>query len=310
MSTELFNESQSELTDLQLEQKSLEDFLNPQKRKEIKIVAEGDSWFSFGAGIFKIQKDILHHLKKRGFALRRQKNNFAKAGDTLENMVYGSEFDINENLRTVTNCGPESFDAVISAVQAFKPKWMLFSAGGNDILGEEMAAFLNHRSAYDNPFKEDDFRNHVNGPMKKAIKRFIVEVSIANEDVEILMDGYDFPIPNGKPIKIAGKKILGPWILNNMGKKGITDKNEQKAILKKIVDIFNEMLIGLDTEIDNFHHIDLRGKFDNENEWHDEMHLLSDGFKEAADAYYEKMEEIIGEETPLENMITEEVGQN
>lgn len=48
-----------------------------------KIVAEGDSWFDYFPGT-----DFIDCLRKHhGYYLEK---NYAKAGDTLENMIYGT----------------------------------------------------------------------------------------------------------------------------------------------------------------------------------------------------------------------------
>lgn len=48
-----------------------------------KIVAEGDSWFDYFPGT-----DLIDCLRKHhGYYLEK---NYAKAGDTLENMIYGT----------------------------------------------------------------------------------------------------------------------------------------------------------------------------------------------------------------------------
>ena len=50
-----------------------------------KLVAEGDSWFNYLPGIDVIDCLRYHH----GYSIK----NYAKAGDTLENMIYGTEIN-------------------------------------------------------------------------------------------------------------------------------------------------------------------------------------------------------------------------
>lgn len=54
-------------------------------------MAEGDSWFDY-----PVRLDILDHLKRD---YRYEIFKVAEAGDTLENMVYGTEFESNFSRR-------------------------------------------------------------------------------------------------------------------------------------------------------------------------------------------------------------------
>ena len=62
----------------------------------------------------------------------------AQAGDTLENMVYGTEVD--------DNFLPEKsqFEKALRLIDKYQPDFFLFSGGGNDIAATELVTFLNH----------------------------------------------------------------------------------------------------------------------------------------------------------------------
>ncbi len=278
---------------LEQEKVNLENFANlsilsPTIPKDRKVIAEGDSWFDY-----PLQKDIIDHLRQMGYALYRR-NNLARYGDTLENMVFGTDFTINKNERYVENHGPRSLDATLSAIATYKPRFVLFSAGGNDIVGEEMIRFLNHVRSGHELFKRDEFVRHVNVSMKNAIERFITEVHRVDPNIDILMDGYDYPIPNGKRINLAGIIKKGPWLLSNMGAKGITSRATQDEIIKEIVDIFNAMLADLDVSNQRFHHVNLRGMFRKDEDWHNEIHLKREGYRRVAEEYHKKIQAILG----------------
>ncbi len=106
------------------------------------------------------------------------------------------------------------------------------------------------------------------------------------------MDGYDYARPNGK--KYLG--IVGPWILPNFGRKAITNKTQQKAIIKYLVDEYNKMLADMDKKNPRFHHIDLRGKFPHDHQWHNEIHLKGDEYRVVAGMYHERMMKILGKD--------------
>lgn len=87
----------------------------------VQLVAEGDSWFDYLPG-----RDLIDCLRVRhGYRI----DNFAKAGDTLENMIYGS--GITRRFERVE----PTITPVLWRIQSVKPKAFLFSGGGNDIAG-------------------------------------------------------------------------------------------------------------------------------------------------------------------------------
>ena len=60
-----------------------------EENDEEVIVAEGDSWFNYGVGRIRAGRDILHNLTEHYKIIK-----VAKAGDTLENMVYGTSLNL------------------------------------------------------------------------------------------------------------------------------------------------------------------------------------------------------------------------
>ena len=79
----------------------------------LKIVAEGDSWFDY-----PLHKDVIDYLIKIGYAVSK----WSKQGDELENMAY--------NVDGLSN--------VLSSVSHLQPKFVILSAGGNDVVGQEI----------------------------------------------------------------------------------------------------------------------------------------------------------------------------
>jgi lysophospholipase L1-like esterase len=250
--------------------------------KELTIVAEGDSWFSY-----PLRKDIIDYLIRKGYAVDK----YAKAGDTLENMVYGTEIKRRGN--KVWNEGAISLQKTLNSIRKHKPKIVLFSAGGNDIVGSEILGYLNHNvSNPDDLLNKDIFQARLK-EMKTAIEFFIKSVRTTHVDCNILMDGYDYAKVNGKGYNFIFRNIRGPWLLPSFGMKGITQKEDHEAIIKYLVDEFNEMLIDLAAQYERFHHIDLRGKFPNDSQWDNEIHLKNSGYREIANIYHQKITEII-----------------
>ncbi|MBC8754763.1 hypothetical protein H2O64_08780 [Kordia sp. YSTF-M3] len=249
--------------------------------KELVIVAEGDSWFDY-----TLKKDVIDYLIKKGYAIDK----YAKAGDTLENMIYGTEYRSRRD--TVWHSGSLSLQRTLNSIRKHKPKIVLFSGGGNDIVGSEILGYLNHKFSNSTELINKDIFQARLKEMKRAIEFFIKSARSTAVNCNILMDGYDYAKVNGKGYSFIFRNIKGPWLLPSFGMKGITDKQDQEAIIKYFVDEFNEMLLELDAAYEHFHHIDLRGKFPNDSQWDNEIHLKNSGYREIANIYHEKIKKI------------------
>ncbi|MEJ2330716.1 MAG: hypothetical protein P8Z33_12850 [Gammaproteobacteria bacterium] len=93
------------------------------------IVAEGDSWFDYSvAGL-----DIMDNLR-RFFGYRI--HNVAEAGDTLDNMAWGTEFRRRGWVRR-----RPPLEETLDAVQQYRPRVVLLSVGGNDVAGDEFSSY-------------------------------------------------------------------------------------------------------------------------------------------------------------------------
>ena len=255
--------------------------------KEIKIVAEGDSWFNY-----PLVLDVIDHLRKMKYCISRQ----AEPGDTLENMIFGSEYKISRRQNTVTNFGQLDLKETLQDIKSYKPSFVLFSGGGNDIVGDEMRFYINHRLSGKNLIRKAIFTNVVYKVLKPMILDFCYKVWHVDKKIDILMDGYDYAKPNGT----SYYRIKGPWLLPNFGTKAIEDRKVQEKIIKYLVDTFNEMLKEIAQENTHFHHIDLRGMFPYDHQWHNEIHLRSNEYKKVALKYHKKMVSILGYD-PLKN---------
>jgi hypothetical protein len=255
---------------------------------DLKIVAEGDSWFDYGG-----KKDIIDYLRKMGYGIKK----IAKGGDTLENMIYGSKYKIKRN--RVYNYGSKSLDETLDSIAKLNSNFLLFSGGGNDIVGGEIVGYLNHKGSNSGSLFNTTIFSEKLQKMKSSLQVLIDKVFDLNNECKIIMHGYDYPMVNGKGYKFLFFNLVGPWILPAMGIKGITLKEDQKEIVKYFIDEFNKMLSILDSENLNFNYLNLRGKFPNENQWDNEIHLKNLGFKTVANAYHSKIEELLNY-NPLE----------
>ena len=244
----------------------------PERRR---LVAEGDSWFDYLPGI-----DVLDHLEDMGYAIRK----VARAGDTLENMVNGTDYD-----RDFSRL-PSPLDATLDLMRKEKARILLFSGGGNDIAGPPLEAFLNHKETGLEPIRAQ-YTDHVLGTVVSTsyghmVRRVLEEVG---PDSHVISHGYGDPIPDGRAVinLPGGWHFLGPWLRPALTKKRYVDDGERRGIMRDLVARFNTTLRRLadSPELrDHFHYLDVRPLIDDDG-WANELHLKNSRFGRVARAF-------------------------
>lgn len=257
------------------------------------IVAEGDSWFEYPLFI----KDILDWIiKKTNYPVY----SLAYGGDWIANILYEAQY--------------------IEELTLYQPEVFLISGGGNDLVGGgRLAKMVNKRSLVDVTLTPTDqqllgeLQNRC-GYTEVQARRIVVGFKFLNKDFHALINlfrilysllfrnielsgkfndmmivtqGYDFPIPSnnksiGKPLRWAFGN--GRWLYHPLIMKGITDGEEQRSVVAAMIFEFNEMLIATGRKFQRVYHIDSRGLLKDE-EWADELHARSRAFERIADRY-------------------------
>jgi len=239
-----------------------------------KVVAEGDSWFDYLPGM-----DVLDNLRRTyGYDIER----FAEGGDTLANMVYGTE--IGRNFRRK----PAGIVEVLDAVRKLKPDAVLFSAGGNDIAGDELMSYLHHIDSSESQggaswLRGDEWRLALQH-MESAIQHFAQSVWTANPKAVVVMHGYARPVPDGRAvINIPGGwHFIGPWLRPSFAKKGYIDWAKTEPWIGQLLDDFNELLASIARDSGGrFKYVDVRPAV-GRNDWANELHPTNEGFAAVA----------------------------
>jgi hypothetical protein len=241
------------------------------------LVSEGDSWFQFPVLI----EDIIDHLSN-GYLI----NCLGAAGDTAENMVTGP-------LRTGGQEG---------RLQGF-----LFSAAGNDVIGQDpntkesiLARHLKEGGDESNPqtfIDMDQFRNTINkleGYYKTVITNIRQDATL--KKIPIFIHGYDYCFPGGHdndPRKKPSYAKLDEWLGSAFKQKRILlgQRDKQRDIIVYMIDSLYEMMLKL--EDDNIHVVDVRKTLQNIEDWKDEIHGTSEGFKSIAEKFKNEMKKVI-----------------
>lgn len=245
------------------------------------IVAEGDSWFDYAPGV-----DVLDQLRRIwGYRIHKQ----SEGGDTLENMVYGTKIKRNFTREA------SGLHFVLQDVAKYKPKVVLFSAGGNDVAGDELMTYLNHiwspaSSGGKKWLREDAWKSAL-AQMESHIRVFAKEVWKIDKNVHIAMHGYGRPVPDGRAVFNApfGFKFVGPWIRPAFAKKGYTDWKATTPWVSRLLDEYNDLLAGISTSLGSkFHYVDTRPLVGS-NDWANELHPTNQGFEKVARKIHEQV---------------------
>jgi hypothetical protein len=242
------------------------------------LVAEGDSWFDYLPGT-----DIIDCLRSHyGYEII----NYAKAGDTLENMIYGTK--INRRLEPVT----PSIEDVLARLAELKPKVFLFSGGGNDVAGDEFESYLNHKQS-GLPFLRQQFLDDmVNKVFRKYFEDLIAKVAEVSPDTYILVHGYGRTVPTGEGVDILVFTFAGPWLLPALVRKRILDSDEQRQSIFIAINTYNEMLRDLSLNHPKFKYIDLRDMLDPDHDWVNELHLYNSAYARVAQRLHEAIQQL------------------
>jgi len=210
----------------------------------IRLVSEGDSWFQH-----PIVKDTIDHLFNH-FAVY----SLGAGGDELSNIFNQNEY--------------------LPALEAEEAKGLLLSGGGNDLMGGHFGEYLNEYSPGTDPrrFLNSEFFAKVKD-MMNIYQTIFASMKQQRPNVIIFTHSYDYVIPrSGKQGKYLGKP---------MENKGITKPEDKKALIRTIIDEFNNRMDTLIHQYDNVVFVDVRGTV-RESQWYDEIHPDSPGFQQVS----------------------------
>lgn len=239
------------------------------------LVAEGDSWFQFPI----IIRETIDQLTDEYNIWC-----ISAAGDTASNMVYGRPEFRKELQRFGTD------------VRGF-----LFSAAGNDIIGEDPVTGRSALLDIVKPFNGSthDTAGHINfsvlGERLSFLRQAYTDVigavrnALPSRQIPIFIHGYDycFPYPWG-----AGDPRNPKWAENDewlgsvFQERGIVPEHGQlrRGIIVLLIDALYDMLkkISGDPQQTGVWLVDCRKAMPDLSDWADEIHGTSEGFAKIA----------------------------
>ena len=215
----------------------------------LRLIAEGDSWFQYPI----LRKDIIDCISDE-FAIHCT----SAAGDTLTNMTTGVE-DLERLIRDI------------------QPDGLLFSGGGNDIVGEALVSHLlnyqpNRVAAAD--FLSPSYWRFLEN-IEYRLTVFFNRLARQNPNLPIFCHGYDWPFPQKS----------GRWLHPAMEQYSIPSQF-QAPILKLMINAYYDVLQRVASKASaRVIIVDCRGIIGERSEWFDELHPYDDGYARIAERF-------------------------
>ena len=252
----------------------------------LNIVAEGDSWFAYSPEWFISGKpsNLIKHIS----SFTRKKANFlslASNGDEAVDMLSGKQkHTLIEIIRWYEN------NRDIRPVDL-----LLFSGGGNDLVGEGDFERFIVRDA-------EGITDASECIEMDRLERKILEISLAYEelldirdyyspDTIVMTHTYDYPYPSDQGAEFLGGLIkTKAWVKRFMDKAHI-EHSLQADVIKIFMDRMAEKILDIQERRDGFIVVDTRKTLQGKKWWLNEIHPDSKGFKKIARKIYKRMKE-------------------
>lgn len=241
-----------------------------------KILAEGDSWFSYGS--WKMQSILTQLRLRRDTALV----SLATPGDTIRHMG-----DI---------CNNAALRAMLSTTHGYAWDAILLSGGGNDVI-DDLARIV-PPSAVPQPGNLPA-ASYVDAAALQATLAVVADGYRAIVDrrdspaspavgVPIVTHCYDLATPRNAPATFL-KFRMGPWLYPAMVAARIPEAR-WNDVSDYILQALGACLVQLENTLPNFHAVPTQGTLrraamgttGNSNEWDNEIHPNGGGFRKIA----------------------------
>jgi hypothetical protein len=241
-------------------------------KPNLRILAEGDSWFEYPLPVTHGDGVIYQLEKLLGYEIA----NMAHHGLEVEQMLGLS---IRQDIIARLTDPRVRFDA------------LLFSGGGNDIVGDQFCIWLKDFPPVPPPDQMLD-TTAVNSALAILEAEYRELLDIRNQfspQTVILTHAYDFPPVTGKGVCGAG-----PWLKPSLDfaykHLGVAnpDPNDEFVVVKTILQMFGAMLkrIAADPAVDKFVVVPTQGTLTPDaSDWQNEIHPSSAGFVKIAQKF-------------------------
>lgn len=247
-------------------------------KRPLRILAEGDSWFEYplppSFGVISELENML------GYSIA----NMAQAGEEVRQMLGLAVRQ--EIIARLSDQGNVRYDA------------LLFSGGGDDLVGDALATFLNNQPpAVPPPQMLNSASLGAALSLLEAEYRELIAIRDRySPGTVIAVNCYDFPPITG--IGVCGK---GPWLKPSLdyayGQVGVSNPNpaDEFLVVREMLQRFRAMLveIGNDSTVKDFYVIETQGTLNaNSSDWANELHPTQTGFQKIARRFQSALQTI------------------
>jgi len=256
------------------------------------VIAEGDSWFAYPREHLVDlgrRSNVISHL--RGMH-RFNLLHLASNGDEALAMLSGAKKS-----------------AFLEAIHTYQPDFLLFSGGGNDVVGKWSFEFLLRGPKERGRAVPDRWENYVHrrrvvrrlGQVEGVYRDLIDYCKALSKETRIVTHTYDYAVPDPRGAVFLGGLVgkvfldgkLGPWMYPYLRRKEVPRRfdapiavhliDELAARLQKLAAAHPGRFIVADTRNT------VRGR------WKDEIHPKPDGFESVAKRVWGAMKPLVEE---------------
>ena len=241
-------------------------------KQNLRILAEGDSWFEYPLPLTHGDGVIYQLQKLLGYGIA----NMAHHGLEAEQML---ELSMRQEVISRLNDPQIKFDV------------LLFSGGNNDIAGDQFCIWLKDALPVVQPEQMIN-TDAVSAPLMVLETEFRELIDIRDQyshQTVIPANEYDFP-----PITGIGVCGVGPWPKPSLDYAykhlGVTNpnSNDECLVVKTIMQLFSAMLnrVAADPSVQRFVVVPAQGTLlPNASDWQNELHPSSKGFAKIAQRF-------------------------
>lgn len=240
------------------------------------VLAIGDSWFWYPRN--NLLEALARHAKLKDpyRHMVRLGQNGALVSEYVD-LPGGRPGSFSQQLRDLLRPDPMQYITVF-----------LVSGAGNDAVDYRLA-LKSDCSGEDTPEEcvdEAGMRTLVHD-ITKAMSLLLYEVLWAFEAEQrapvVLLHGYDYPVPDGRPFKLAGLPLAGPWLADAMDSCQVAaDLELRKGIAHNLIDSINIAFSRYAQPANGIYFIDSRNTLDSgagyRGDWANELHPTAGGF--------------------------------
>lgn len=249
------------------------------------VVSQGDSWFSNPH-----EKNVIDFLDEPVHG-RAAAHGQGKAPSQRDWSLLRLERTQDEMLSVMTG-GERAF--LNELLHRYEIDVLLFSAGGNDLLGPDLGALVQ-------PFRAG--MSAAEAMVEKRLARRLRQIEDCycelvdmvlddGADLKVLVNSYDLPVPSGAEVRLLGGRSVGPWLRPAFAAKGYPAGSPlEREITRLILDRFCALLDRISNEAPTrFIRVDTRGAVG--SEWADEIHPNARGAMAVAERFERQLQRL------------------